>query len=54
VRVSELIIVNGGTLADGRGSLPVRQAEVDGQMVDTEDRIQIGAALLRDLVAAEL
>jgi Protein of unknown function DUF262 len=54
MRVSELIIASGGTLADGQGSLPVRQAKVDGQMVDTEDRIQIGAALLRDLVAAEL
>ena len=54
VQVSELIIAKGGTLANGQVSLPVRQANVDGQMVDTEDRIQIGAALLRDLVAAEL
>jgi hypothetical protein len=53
-QVSELIIAKGGTLADGQGFLPVRQAQVDGQMVDTEDRIQIGAELLRDLVAAEL
>jgi hypothetical protein len=54
VRVSKLITAKGGTLVDGQGSLPVRQANVDGQMVDTEDRIQIGAALLRDLVAVEL
>ena len=53
-QVSELIIAKGGTFADGQGSLSVRQAKLDGQMVDTEDRIQIGAALLRDLVARGL
>ena len=34
--------------------LPVPQVEVDGAPVDTADRVQLGAALLRDLVEAGL
>ena len=34
--------------------LPVRQVERDGRLVDTQDRVQLGAALLRALVAAGL
>lgn len=34
--------------------LKVPQVAVDGRQLDTKDRVQLGAALLRDLVAAGL
>lgn len=38
--------------ATSEGLLPVRQIEVDGELIDTEDRIVIGVALVRALVEA--
>lgn len=40
--------------ADHTGLIPVAQATVDGDRVDTEDRIQIGAAVLRHLLGVGL
>jgi hypothetical protein len=40
--------------AIGTGLLPMTQHDHDGQLVDSEDRIVKGAALLRDLLAAGL
>ncbi|GAB5080376.1 DUF262 domain-containing protein [Arthrobacter sp. AD-310] len=38
--------------AINEGFLPIRQVEVDGELIDTEDRVVAGAALVRALVEA--
>ncbi|MGX9901652.1 hypothetical protein ACW0JT_20440 [Arthrobacter sp. SA17] len=38
--------------ATGAGFLPIRQVEVDGELIDAEDRVVVGAALVRALVEA--
>lgn len=38
--------------ATSAGFLPIRQVEVDGELIDAEDRVVVGAALVRALVEA--
>ncbi len=50
-RFWDICKVHGSTDA---GVLPIRQLEVDGELIDTEDRVLKASAALRDLTAARL
>ncbi len=52
LQTAKLLSKSRGEIVDGQVSVTVQQEFVDGELVDSEDRIQIGASLLRDLAEA--
>lgn len=50
--LTELLLSKGGVLIDGQVFIPITQTMINGQMIDTEDRVEAGANLLRKLVTA--